>query len=217
MSYQLKHPNKNFFSLDTHPLVQHKLTLMRDKNTSSKEFRESLEELTFILASESLKNLKFTSKTVYTPLAKFDGIKINTVTLIPILRAGLSMMSPLQRLLPDCKVGFMGLARDEETLQPIEYYSNIPIIEKNETAIILDPMLATGNTVAHTLKYLLDKKVENIIVISILATPKALDTIFNAYPNCLIYSAGYDEKLNANGYIVPGLGDAGDRIFNTLK
>ena len=207
----------NFVCLDSHPLVRHKLTLMRDKNTNSKEFRETLEEVTFIVASEALKNLNYSEKVVYTPLAKYDGIKINKVTLIPIIRAGLAMMSPLQKLLPDAKIGFMGLARNEKTLTPTEYYLNIPHIDHNETALILDPMLATGHTIAYTLKYLLNKNVKNVIVISILSTPKALENIFNTYKDCLIYSAGYDEELNKDGYIIPGLGDAGDRIFNTYN
>ena len=205
----------NFVCLDSHSLVRHKLTLMRDRNTNSKEFRETLEEITFIVASEALKNLNYTQKIVYTPLAKYDGIKINKVTLIPIIRAGLAMMSPLQKLLPDAKIGFMGLSRNEHTLEPQEYYLNIPHMDNNETALILDPMLATGNTISYTLKYLLSKNITNIIIISILSTPNALRNIFNTYKNCFVYSAGYDEELNKDGYIIPGLGDAGDRIFNT--
>ncbi|MFL1781012.1 Uracil phosphoribosyltransferase [Candidatus Hepatincolaceae symbiont of Richtersius coronifer] len=207
---------KNFFCLDYHPLVTHKLTCLRDKTTPSKEFREIIEEITLIVASEALRNLKFRPKFVETPVAKYEGIKVNKVTLLPIIRAGLSMMSPLQKLLPDAKVGFIGIARDHTTLQPKEYYLNIPKIEINETVLILDPMLATGNTVAHTIKHLINNNNnKNIIIISILSTPIALKTIFDIYPDCLVYSAGCDECLNDQGYITPGLGDAGDRIFNT--
>jgi uracil phosphoribosyltransferase len=188
---------------------------MRDKNTNSKEFRELLEEVTFTIASAALRNLKFEERIVETPIATYKGIKINKVTLIPVIRAGLSMMSPLQKLLPDAKVGFMGVSRDHDTLQAREYYVNIPSIAENETALILDPMLATGNTIVHTLDYLKRNDVKNIIVIAIVSTPIALDTIFAKHPDVLIYSAGFDKELNNIGYIVPGLGDAGDRIFNT--
>ena len=207
--------HKNFYCLDNHPLVKHKLTLLRDKNTPSKDFREILEEITFIVASEALRNLTYSPKTVETPISSYNGIKVNKVTLIPVIRAGLAMMSPLQKLLPDAKIGFMGLGRNHETLQPEEYYANIPHIEKDETALILDPMLATGNTVDYTINYLKQRGVKNIIVIAILSAKQALDNIFANHSDCLIYSAGYDEKLNDKGYIVPGLGDAGDRIFNT--
>lgn len=211
------HNYKNFICLESHTLVTHKLTLMRDKNTQPKEFRELLEEVTLLVSSEALRNLSFEDKIVETPIAKYKGIKINTVTLIPVIRAGLSMMSPLQKLLPDAKVGFMGVSRDHDTLAAKEYYVNIPNIADNETALILDPMLATGNTLVHTLDYLKEKNVKNIIIISIVATPKALENIFAHHPDCLIYSAGFDTELNEMGYIVPGLGDAGDRIFNTFE
>jgi uracil phosphoribosyltransferase len=209
------HNYKNFICLENHPLVTHKLTRIRDKNTQSKEFRELLEEVTLLVASEALRNLKFEEKLVETPIAPYNGIKVHTVTLIPVIRAGLSMMSPLQKLLPDAKVGFMGVSRDHDTLQAKEYYVNIPSIAEGETAIILDPMLATGNTAVHTLNYLKQRDVKNIIIIGIVATPKALDNIFSKHKDCLIYSAGFDKELNENGYIIPGLGDAGDRIFNT--
>ncbi len=210
------HNYKNFICLENHPLVTHKLTLMRDKKTPPKEFREVLEEVTLLVASEALKNLQYEQRIVETPLAVYKGIKVNTVTLIPVIRAGLSMMSPLQKLLPDAKVGFMGISRDHDTLKAKEYYVNIPNIADNETALILDPMLATGNTLVYTLDYLKKKNVKNIIVIAIVSTPKALDHIFANHPNCLIFSAGLDTELNDLGYIVPGLGDAGDRIFNTV-
>lgn len=206
---------ENFTHFDNHNLVKHKMTLLRDKNTLGKDFREVLEEITLLVAVEALKDLPYTKKTIQTPLASYSGIKINKITLIPIIRAGLAMMAPLQRLLPDCKTGFMGVSRDNKTLQAKEYYVNIPAIDKNETALILDPMLATGNTVVHTIKHLLKQGVVNISVIGILATPHALDNIFNCYSKCKVFVASLDEKLDDKGYIVPGLGDAGDRIFNT--
>jgi uracil phosphoribosyltransferase len=212
-----KNIHKNFFCLDNHPLVKHKMTLIRDKNTSPKEFREILEEITLIVASEALRNLKFTEKTVETPLASYKGISINDVTLIPVIRAGLAMMAPLQKLLPDSKVGFMGASRNHSTLETQQYYVNIPKIDSEGTALILDPMLATGNTIAHTLNYLKENNTKNIIVISIICVPNALDVIFKTFPNCLVYTAALDSTLNEKGYIVPGLGDAGDRIFNTFE
>ena len=207
----------NFVCLDSHPLVRHKITLLRDKKTPSKDFREIAEEVTLLLASEALKNLTYVKKIVNTPIATYEGIKINKVTLIPIIRAGLAMMAPLQKLLPDSKVGFMGASRNEKTFEAQEYYANIPKIEKDETALILDPMLATGNTLVHTLDYLKNNNyhMDNVIIIAILATPHALENIFSKHKDCLIYAAGLDTELNKNGYIVPGLGDAGDRIFNT--
>ncbi len=206
---------KNFFCLGEHALVKHKLTIIRDRETDSKNFREVVEEITLLVAAEALKNLKSKPKTVQTPIAEYKGIKANKVTLIPVIRAGLAMMSPLQKLLPDAKVGFIGLSRDHKTLKTNEYYENIPEIHEDETALILDPMLATGNTVVHTIKHLKNKGVKNIIVIGILSTPVAIKQIFETCPNCLVYSADIDIELNDKGYIVPGLGDAGDRIFNT--
>jgi uracil phosphoribosyltransferase len=206
---------KNFFCLDHNPLVKHKLTILRNKNTPSKDFREIIEEITYIVAIEALKNLKFSDKVVQTPLAKYNGIKLNDAVLIPIIRAGIIMVNPLQKLLPNSKVGFIGLARDKTSLTPKQYYKNFPVIEKDNTALILDPMLATGNTIAYTIELLKEQGVTDIIVIGILSAKKALDTIFKAHPQCLIYSAGYDAELDKDGYITPGLGDAGDRIFNT--
>ncbi len=206
---------KNFFCLQNHALVKHKLTIVRDKSTDSKNFRELIEEVTLLVAAEALKKLNHKPKTVQTPIAEYNGIKANKVTLIPVIRAGLAMMSPLQKLLPDAKVGFIGLSRDHDTLEINQYYENIPEILEDETALILDPMLATGNTVVHTIRHLKAKGVKNIIVIGILCTPFAIKQITNECNKCLIYCADMDKELNDKGYIVPGLGDAGDRIFNT--
>lgn len=207
----------NFFCLDNNPLVHHKLTILRDKNTSPKDFREIIEEVTYIVAIEALKNLTFSTKIVNTPLAEYKGIKINDVVIMPIIRAGIIMINPLQKLLPNSKVGFMGLSRDHQTLEPIEYYKNIPTVGKNDTVIILDPMLATGNTVAYAMEYLKSVNVKNILVVSVLTAKPALDKIFATNANVMVYSAGYDAELNNKGYITPGLGDAGDRIFNTFN
>lgn len=207
--------NKNFFCLSDNPLVKHKITLLRNKNTPTKDFRELLEELTFILAVEASKHLKSNKKQVETPLSIYDGQKVNSSMIIPIIRAGIGMINPLLKLLPDCRLGFMGLSRDEETLNPVEYYCNIPKPKANETIFLLDPMLATGGSLAHTIKYLLKNGAKDIIVLSILSTPVGLETLVKAYSDVIIYTAEIDDKLDENGFIIPGLGDAGNRIFNT--
>ncbi len=204
-----------FFCLSEHSLIKHKITVLRDKKTSSRDFRVCLEELTLLLASKALENLDFKNKTVETPLGIYQGVEVGSVVLIPVIRAGLAMMAPLQKLLQNVKVGFLGVARNHDTLKAEEYYKNIPTIESGETVLILDPMLATGNTMEHTIKALREKGAEKIIILSVLATPMAVEKILNIFHGCIIYSADIDEKLDENGYIVPGLGDAGDRVFNT--
>ncbi len=209
--------NKNFFSLNDHPLIKHKMTLMRDKNTLPKEFKELLEEVTFIIATEASRQIPYSSKIVETPIEPYHGSKIGEITILPILRAGLGMLTAVQKLLPNSKIGFMGLKRDHDTLKAVEYYNNIPITKNcDDTVLVLDPMLATGNTVLYTLDYLHSFNIKNVIVISIISTPIGVEKILNKYPNCYIYSAALDEKLTDAGYITPGLGDAGDRLFNTL-
>jgi uracil phosphoribosyltransferase len=210
--------NSNFFCLTDHPLVSHKVTLLRDKTTNPKDFREILEEVTFILASESAKHISTCSKKVETPISTYQGIKIQPTAIFPVIRAGLGMIPPLLKLLPDTKLGFIGLSRNEETLKPEEYYSNIPEISQNTTAFILDPMLATGNTINHSIAKLSKmKNIQKIIILSILSTTKALDNIFSHNKDVIIYSAGFDTHLTKEGFITPGLGDAGDRIFNTIN
>lgn len=204
-----------FFCLNQHSLVKHKITMLRDKKTASKDFGVLLEELTLLLASKALENLSFKNKTVETPLGVYSGIETHAVVLVPIIRAGLAMMPPLQRFLQNVKVGFLGIARNHETLAAEEYYKNIPAIQDDETVIILDPMLATGNTMEHTIKVLQEKGAKKIIILAVLATPMAVKKILNISPESAIYCADIDEKLDENGYIVPGLGDAGDRVFNT--
>lgn len=207
---------KKFFYFENHVLLNHKLTLLRNQNTSSRDFRKILEEITLILASEALKDIPYTLKQVVTPMdINYQGIRIIPITVLPILRAGIGMLAPLQQLLPDSKIGFIGVQRDENTLKPHNYYINIPQVSENEVAVILDPMLATGNTVVYAIEQLLKRHITKIKIVSILATPVALDNIFTHYEDCEIYTAGFDQKLNDKGYIIPGLGDAGDRIFNT--
>ncbi|MGV3278590.1 uracil phosphoribosyltransferase [Rickettsiales bacterium LUAb2] len=208
---------ENVYCLSSNPLVKHKITLLRDKTTSPKDFREILEELTFLIACEASKHLKTSNKTVKTPLSAYNGVKVKPSMIIPIIRAGIGMINPLLKLFPDCRLGFMGLSRDEATLSATEYYRNIPEVKLGETVFILDPMLATGGSLAYTVKYLNSKGVKDIIVLSILSTPVALQNIKQTYENVIIYTAEIDEKIDENGFIIPGLGDAGDRIFNTTK
>lgn len=205
----------NLFCLSGSPLVKHKITLLRDKKTSPKDFREILEELTFLIAVEASKHLKFVDKTVETPISVYDGIKIKPSMIIPIIRAGIGMINPLLKLFPACKLGFMGLSRNEENFTPDMYYTNIPKINASDTIFILDPMLATGGSLSYTIKYLLEKGAKDIVVLSILSTPKGIQKVIDTYNEIIIYTAEIDSKINEKGFIVPGLGDAGDRIFNT--
>jgi uracil phosphoribosyltransferase len=204
---------KNFVCLDDNPVVKHKLTIIRDKETKSKDFREIVDELTYIVAVEGLKELDYVQKKVLTPLQEYKGIKLESVVMLPIIRAGIAMINPVQKILPKSQVGFIGLSRNKD-LSINEYYFNVPNIN-NKTVIILDPMLATGNSIVRTIEKIIVSKPKKIIVLSILCSKKAYENIHNSFPDVLIYSAGYDEELNDKGYIIPGLGDAGDRIFNT--
>lgn len=205
----------NVFCLSSNPLVKHKITLLRDKRTTPKDFREVLEELTFIVAVEASKHLKVVPKKIETPISSYTGIKVKPSMIIPIIRAGIGMINPLLKLFPNCKLGFMGLSRNEETLNPNMYYHNLPTINPNETIFILDPMLATGGTLAYTIKHLLEQQAKDIVVLSILSTPVGIQNVQKVYKDIVIYTAEIDPELNSKGFIVPGLGDAGDRIFNT--
>lgn len=211
----IEHPNVN--CLSSNPLIKHKITLLRDKTTSPKDFREILEEMTFILAVEAAKHVKYVEKRVFTPMAEYPGIKINVTTVVSIIRAGLGMMSPMLKLFPNCIQGFMGVARNEETLEPQIYYRNIPSVPKDSTTFLLDPMLASGGSLCVTLDEVVRQGAKDIVVLCILSTPQGIERVLKAYPHVIIYTAEIDETLSDTGFIVPGLGDAGDRIFNTVE
>jgi uracil phosphoribosyltransferase len=203
-----------------HPLVSAKLTLLRDKNTDSLSFRHLVEELVTLLSYEATRNLNIVEKIVETPITKTKGYEIAEPKplVVPILRAGLGMLDGMMRILPAAEVGFLGMVRNEETLQPSTYAERIPGEIKNRQVFVLDPMLATGGTLVAAIKLLIDRGAKDVVAICLLAAPegiKKLEESFGNSVNIKVVCAGLDEKLNEVGYIVPGLGDAGDRLFGT--
>lgn len=202
----------------THPLVQHKLTLMRKKETGSKDFRELLEEIAMLMAYEITRDFPLEEVTVETPVApcKAKMLTGKKVGLVPILRAGLGMVGGVVRMIPAAKVGHVGLYRDPETLKPVEYYCKLPGDVSERAFIVTDPMLATGGSASAALTLLKEKGAKSIILMCLVAAPEGVRLINEEHPDVPVYVASVDERLNERGYIVPGLGDAGDRIFGTL-
>ncbi|MDI6600455.1 MAG: uracil phosphoribosyltransferase [Thermoanaerobacteraceae bacterium] len=200
-----------------HPLIQHKLALIRDINTGSKDFRELLEEVAMLMAYEVTRNLQVEEVEVQTPvgIARCKAISGKKLGIIPILRAGLGMVNGILELVPTAKVGHIGLYRDPETLQPVEYYCKLPTDIGERDLIVLDPMLATGGSAAAAIQFLKDRGASNIKLVNLIAAPEGIDRVTKAHPDVEIYVAAVDERLNEHGYIVPGLGDAGDRLFGT--
>lgn len=200
-----------------HPLVQHKLTKLRDKNTQPKEFRELLSEISSLMLYEVTRNLPLKDIEVETPLGVAKGKILDNkeIAIVPILRAGLVMAEGMLQILPSAKVGHIGLYRDPSTLQPIQYYTKLPEdIDKREV-IVVDPMLATGGSAVAAISILKSKNVRNIKFVCIIAAPEGIKMLKESHPDVEIYTAAVDEKLNDHGYIIPGLGDAGDRLFGT--
>lgn len=199
-----------------HPLIKHKLTVIRDKNTKTKEFRESVNEIAGLLTFEITRNLTLKEKIVETPVDTYKGSELaEEIVIIPILRAGLGMVEGIHNLIPTAKIGHIGLYRDEETLEAKEYYSKFPDTLKDSTILLVDPMLATGNSTVKAIEILKSKGAKHIIFVGIVGSPEGVKRLREYDPNVMIYLAALDEKLNKNGYIVPGLGDAGDRLFGT--
>ncbi|WP_439122659.1 uracil phosphoribosyltransferase [Marivita sp.] len=200
-----------------HPLVQHKLSLMREKDTSTKSFRQLLREISHLLAYEVTRNLPLTTKTIETPMCEMDAPVIDgkKLALISILRAGNGLLDGILELIPAARVGFVGLYRDEETLKPVQYYFKVPTQLDERVTIVVDPMLATGNSSAAAIDLVKDAGAKNIIFLCLLAAPEGVARMKEAHPDVPIVTAALDERLNENGYIVPGLGDAGDRMFGT--
>ena len=200
-----------------HPLVQHKLTLMRDKSTSTASFRQLLREISQFLAYEATRNLALTRVEIETPLTKMQAPMIDgkKLALISILRAGNGLLDGVLELVPSARVGFVGLYRDEETLQPVKYYFKVPQGLENRLTIVVDPMLATGNSSAAAIDMIKDAGAKNIVFMCLLAAPEGIERMSSAHPDVPIVTASVDECLNEKGYIVPGLGDAGDRMFGT--
>ena len=205
------------FHLVDHPLIQHKLTIMRDKYTSSKAFRELLDEISMLMGYEITRNLPLEDIEIETPLQKatFKRIAGKKLAIVPILRAGLGMVDGLLRLVPVARVGHIGLYRDPDTHMPVEYYSKMPPDISNRFVIIVDPMLATGGSASDAITLVKEKGAKNIVLMCLVAAPEGLSKVQADHPDVDVYSAALDEKLNEHAYIVPGLGDAGDRIFGT--
>lgn len=200
-----------------HPLVQHKLSIMRDKDTSTSQFRQLLREISQLLAYEVTRNLAMTTKQIETPMQVMDAPTLDgkKLALISILRAGNGLLDGVLELIPSARVGFVGLYRDEETLQPVQYYFKVPEGLDDRLVIAVDPMLATGNSSVAAIDLLKKAGATNIIFLCLLAAPEGIARMKEAHPDVPIVTASVDEKLNDMGYIVPGLGDAGDRMFGT--
>ena len=200
-----------------HPLIQHKLTLLRDKNTGSKEFRELIAEITMLLCYEATRDLPLKEVEIETPMAvtKTQVISGRKLAFVPILRAGLGMADGVMQLVPAAKVGHIGLFRDPKTLEPVEYYCKLPADCEEREVFVVDPMLATGGSCIAAIQMLKNRGVKNIRFMCIIAAPEGVKKLQEAHPDVEVYIGALDEKLNEHGYIVPGLGDAGDRIFGT--
>ena len=200
-----------------HPLIQHKISLMRDRNTGTKEFRDLVSEIATLLCYEATRDLPTEEVEVETPiaLARTHVLAGRKLALVPILRAGLGMVDGMLTLIPAAKVGHIGLYRNEETLEPVEYYCKLPKDIAERDVFVLDPMLATGGSAVAAIQFLKNYECRSIKLMNILAAPEGIQAVRTAHPDVDIYVAAVDEKLNDHGYIVPGLGDAGDRIFGT--
>ncbi|PPL16350.1 MULTISPECIES: uracil phosphoribosyltransferase [Microterricola] len=203
-----------------HPLITHKLTVLRDKNTSSPVFRSLTEELMTLLAYEGTRNVRVEPVTIQTPVAETQGVRIGDPKplIVPILRAGLGMLEGMVKLVPTAEVGFLGMARDEETLEPTTYAERLPDDLSDRQCFVLDPMLATGGSLAAAIEFLFQRGAKDVTAICILGTPEGLEAVEKAMAGreITIVLGALDERLNEHGYIVPGLGDAGDRLYGTV-
>lgn len=202
-----------------HPLIQHKLTMMRKKTTGTKDFRELLEEISMLMTYEITRDFPLKDVEIETPVAKCVGKELadtRKVCVVPILRAGLGLQSGVVNMIPAAKIGHIGLYRDPETLKPVEYYCKMPSDIAERTMLVVDPMLATGGSAAAAITMLKEKGARKLILMCLVAAPEGVKVINDEHPDVPVYVASVDEKLNEHGYIVPGLGDAGDRIFGTL-
>ena len=198
-----------------HPLLQHKLSILRDENTGVKDFREVVSEIATLMCYEATRDLPLEEVEIKTPIttAKFKTIAGKKLAIVPVLRAGLGMVDGILTLIPSAKVGHIGLYRDPDTLEPVEYYCKMPNDIAEREVIILDPMLATGGSASAAIQFIKNYEVKNIKLMNIIAAPEGIQRVHHDHPDVDIYCAALDEKLNDHGYIVPGLGDAGDRIF----
>lgn len=200
-----------------HPVIKHKISILRDVNTGSNEFRSIVTEIAMMLAYEATTDLELEEYEVETPVAKTIGYRLTgkKIGIVPILRAGLGMVDGVLEVLPAAKIGHIGMYRNEETLMPVEYYCKLPSDVENRDILVIDPMLATGGSACDAIEKLKEYGCKSIKLLSIIAAPEAFEKLNKEHPDVKIYIAQLDEKLNEDGYIVPGLGDAGDRLFGT--
>ena len=200
-----------------HPLILHKISMLRARETNTKDFRQLIHEIALLIGYEATRDLPVTEYTVATPVADAVGYRLpRQVCLVPILRAGLGMVDALLSLIPAARVGHIGLSRDPATLKPVEYYCKMPPDVAERAVLVLDPMLATGGSAASAISFLKKRGAKNIRMLNIIGSPEGVAKIAETHPDVDVYLGALDEKLNDHGYIVPGLGDAGDRLFGTL-
>jgi len=204
-------------TLLTHPLIQHKLTLLRDKRTPTKDFKQLAAEIAMLMAYEVTKDLPLEAVELDTPLEHMRGVQVagKKLTLVPILRAGLGMVEGIAQLIPSARVGHIGLYRDHDTLQPVDYYFKIPSGEQDRAFFVLDPMLATGGSAVAAVKALKKAGAARVRFLCLVSAPEGVKAMLAAHPDVPVYAAALDRQLNDHGYILPGLGDAGDRLFGT--
>lgn len=200
-----------------HPLIEHKLAVLRDKNTGTKEFRELVKEIGMFLCYEAMRDTELENVTIETPITKLKTGKLNEdkYVFVPILRAGLGFLDGIISVIPNAKIGHIGMYRDEKTFKPVNYFFKVPKNIEEREVVLLDPMLATGGSAIDAIELLKEKGVKKIKFLCLIAAPEGLEEVTSKHPDVRIYCAHIDEKLNENKYIVPGLGDAGDRIFGT--
>lgn len=203
-------------SITEHPLIQHKIAMLRDYHTGNKEFRELAEEIAALICYEATRDIPLVEQEIETPVCVTKCKVIEKkFGIVPILRAGIGMLNGIMNLMPTAKIGHIGLYRDPVTLQPVEYYCKLPIDCEDREILLVDPMLATGGSASSAIQYLKDNGVRSIKLLCIIAAPEGVEKINVDHPDVDIYAGAYDTKLNEHGYIVPGLGDAGDRMFGT--
>lgn len=207
---------KNIQVID-HPLIKRDISILRDKRTSSEDFRIVLKRLASLMVFEVTKDLRVSSRAIDTPLEKTEGyVTADEVILVPVLRAGLGMVEAYLSFIPDARVGHIGLYRDETTLKPVDYYAKFPPNLSKSVVILIDPMLATGGSASAAIRYLKNREAKNIRLNCIVAAPEGVALLEKEHPDVRVFAAVLDRELNSSGYIVPGLGDAGDRIFGTI-
>jgi len=213
----LKGEQMSNFKIINHPLITHKVTMMRDINTNPKDFRALLKEISLLMAYEVTRDLPLVDKVVETPITTITAKVVGgrSIGVVPILRAGLGMVDGILDLVPSAKIGHIGCYRDHVTLKPVEYYCKLPVDVEQRTVIVVDPMLATGGSASMAIDFIKARGVTDIKFMCLISAPEGVAYLTSRHPDVEIYSAAHDEKLNENCYIVPGLGDAGDRLFGT--